>query len=75
VPSATAAVDRKIDMATVLRTLTPEYREVLVLRQYDQMSYAEIAQTLGVPQGTVESRLHRARAELRSKLGSYNSKT
>jgi RNA polymerase sigma-70 factor (ECF subfamily) len=75
VPSATAAVDRQIDMAAILRTLTPEYREVLVLREYEQMSYAEIAETLGVPQGTVESRLHRARAEMRSKLGSYNSKT
>ena len=73
VPAATAAVDRKIDMAAVLRTLSPEYREILVLREYEQMSYAEIAQTLGVPQGTVESRLHRARAELRSKLESYNS--
>ena len=73
VPSAAAAVDRKIDMAGVLRTLSPEYREILVLREFEQMSYAEIAQTLGVPQGTVESRLHRARAELRSKLESYNS--
>jgi RNA polymerase sigma-70 factor (ECF subfamily) len=74
VPSATAAVDRKIDMAAVLRTLSPEYREILVLREYEQMSYAEIALALDVPQGTVESRLHRARAELRSRLKSYNSR-
>ena len=43
------------------------------LREFEQMSYTEIAESLGVPQGTVESRLHRARAELKSKLQSYKS--
>jgi len=37
------------------------------------MSYTEIAEALGVPQGTVESRLHRARADLKNKLKSYKS--
>jgi len=37
------------------------------------MSYTEIAEALGVPQGTVESRLHRARAELKTKLQSYKA--
>ena len=69
---ATGGVDRKIDIAAVLRTLPREFREILVLREFEQMSYAEIAETLGVPQGTVESRLHRARAELKLKLVSYN---
>lgn len=71
--AATGAVDRRIDVAAVLKRLPHEFREILVLREFEQMSYAEIAQTLGVPQGTVESRLHRARAELKSKLESYNS--
>jgi RNA polymerase sigma-70 factor (ECF subfamily) len=69
--SATALVDGKIDVAAVLRTLAPEHREVVVMREFDQMSYAEIAQVLEIPIGTVESRLHRARAELRAKLDDY----
>jgi len=71
--TATGAVDRKIDVAAVLKTLPREYREILVLREFEQMSYTEIAESLGVPQGTVESRLHRARAELKSRLKSYHS--
>lgn len=71
-PPAVANVDRKIDVGAVLRSLPPEYRQILVLREFEQMSYAEIAQMLGVPQGTVESRLHRARAELRNRLAGYN---
>jgi len=70
---ATGAVDRKIDIAAVLKTLPREYREILVLREFEQMSYTEIAEALGVPQGTVESRLHRARADLKNKLKSYKS--
>jgi len=70
---ATGGVDRKIDIAAVLKTLPREYREILVLREFEQMSYTEIAESLGVPQGTVESRLHRARTELKSRLQSYKS--
>jgi len=43
-------------------------RAVLVLREYGGMSYAEIAAALGVPQGTVMSRLNAARARLRAAL-------
>jgi RNA polymerase sigma factor (sigma-70 family) len=68
---ANARVDARLDLLQVLPTLTAEYREVLVLRELQSMSYAEIAQTLGLPQGTVESRLHRGRCELREKLAAY----
>jgi RNA polymerase sigma-70 factor (ECF subfamily) len=71
VGSATTRVDSKIDVAGILKTLSPEYRQILVLREFEQLSYAEIAEMLDVPQGTVESRLHRARAEVRARLGSY----
>ena len=71
VGSATTRVDAKIDVAAILKTLSPEYRQILVLREFEQLSYAEIAELLDVPQGTVESRLHRARAEVRARLGSY----
>jgi len=44
-----------------LQELPPRYREVLVLRDYQDLAYAEIASTLKIPRGTVMSRLHRAR--------------
>lgn len=44
-----------------LQELPSGYREVLVLRDYQDLAYAEIASTLNIPRGTVMSRLHRAR--------------
>ncbi len=67
----TGAVDAKIDLQACLQKLTAEHREVLVLREIDGMSYEEAAEALGVPRGTVESRLFRARAELRRRLNEY----
>jgi RNA polymerase sigma-70 factor, ECF subfamily len=67
-PSAEARLIEAGDRALVTRALdrvTPLFREVLVLREVEEMSYAEISTVLGVPQGTVMSRLSRARAELR----------
>ena len=71
VASTATAVDRKIDILSVLDTLSAEHRQILVLREMQGFSYGEIAESLGVPQGTVESRLHRARAELRRRLQGY----
>lgn len=48
--------------------LEPEAREVLVLRDMQELSYEEIANVVGCPVGTVRSRLHRARAALRERL-------
>ena len=45
-------------------TLTPEHRSMLLLREIGGMSYAEIAQVLGLNEGTVKSRLARARIKL-----------
>jgi RNA polymerase sigma-70 factor (ECF subfamily) len=69
--SATAAVNSRIDVETMLASLSPEHRQVIVLRELEGLSYEEMAETLGVPRGTVESRLHRARAELREALRRY----
>lgn len=52
-----------------LGTLTPEQREILVLRDYQDLSYEEIATVLRIPKGTVMSRLHRARKALAAGLG------
>jgi RNA polymerase sigma-70 factor (ECF subfamily) len=66
-----ASVEARLDLQTALRRLSPEHREVLVLRELQGLSYEEVAEVLGIPRGTVESRLHRARRELRGKLSSY----
>ena len=71
IPPEQLAVDRKIDLDQVLGRLDPPHREILLLREMQQMSYEEIATSLGVPRGTVESRLHRARAELKRHLKDY----
>ena len=51
-----------------LDTLSPEFRVALVLCDGIGMSYDDIARTLGVKMGTVRSRIHRARAQLRAQL-------
>src|SRR6185503_18432600 len=51
-----------------LERLDPEHREVVVLREFQDLSYEEIAEIVGVPVGTVRSRLFRARAELRERM-------
>ncbi len=48
-----------------MRRLTPEFQEVLVLREFEGLSYQEMAGVLGCPIGTVMSRLGRARSKLR----------
>jgi len=67
----TGAVDARLDLNTALQQLSNEHREVLVLREIDGMAYEEMAEVLGVPRGTIESRLFRARAELKKKLKGY----
>ena len=68
---ASEDADRRMDVHEALRQLSPEHREIVVLREFEGMSYAEMAAALGVPQGTVESRLHRARQDLKTMLRGY----
>ncbi len=49
----------------LLAGLKPDHRTILILREIEELSYAEIAEILGVAKGTVMSRLHRARQELK----------
>jgi RNA polymerase sigma factor (sigma-70 family) len=60
-PTFPADVATAVDVRVALAQLTPEQRAILVLRDLDGLSEARVAELLGVPEGTVKSRLHRAR--------------
>ncbi len=61
-------VGLRLDLAAALARLSPEQRETLLLVSVEQLSYAECAEALGIPIGTVMSRVSRARAVLREWL-------
>jgi RNA polymerase sigma factor (sigma-70 family) len=67
---AQAFDDRHLDgdIHAALMALAPEYRAAVILCDIEGMSYEEIADTLGVKLGTVRSRIHRGRAQLRQAL-------
>jgi len=60
-------------LESIVENLPDEFRIPLVLRTYEELSYDEIARILDVPPGTVMSRLHRARQQVRHALGSFTS--
>ncbi|MEX2529342.1 MAG: sigma-70 family RNA polymerase sigma factor [Gemmatimonadota bacterium] len=70
-PTAPVELERA-ELAALVRTalagLSPEHREVLILKEMEGMSYAEIARETGAPAGTIASRLHHARALLRERV-------
>ena len=53
-----------VQVREALEQMPPDFREVLVLREFEEMSYKEIASVVGLPIGTVMSRLARARDRL-----------
>jgi RNA polymerase sigma factor (sigma-70 family) len=63
-----AAAARARALAGALRALPAEEREVLLLVAWEQLTPAQAAAVLGIPQGTARSRLYRARAALRTVL-------
>ena len=65
--SAAISADERRRLDKVIALLPREFREVLVLREMEDMSYREIAQITGTPIGTVMSRLARARGLLKEK--------
>ena len=71
-PEATATQD---EMAVIVKRelakLPAAHREILILREFLDLSYAEIGKILDVPTGTVMSRLHRARSALADRVRSY----
>ena len=68
-----AAVGREVQAAVLaaIRELPDVHRAVILLREVEGLSYAEIARTLGVRKGTVMSRLHYARRRLQRALAPY----
>lgn len=63
------AVSAGIDVDAALATLSPEFRAAVVLRDLCALDYAEIAEVLDVPVGTVRSRIARGRAAVAAHLG------
>ncbi|HEX8708575.1 MAG TPA: sigma-70 family RNA polymerase sigma factor [Pyrinomonadaceae bacterium] len=66
----TLSRERELTLRRALRSLSPTYREVVILRDVEGLSYEEVAAALEIGIGTVKSRLSRGRLELRRKLGS-----
>lgn len=70
---AGAIADERLDrLRTALESLRSPYRETLELRLREGLNYAEVAQVLGVPVGTVRSRIHHAIERLREALADGN---
>ena len=69
-PQRTSVVaGTRLDLLDALESLPPEQAEAAVLRDVLGLTYGEIATAQGVPEGTVKSRLHEARRQLRHRLG------
>jgi RNA polymerase sigma-70 factor, ECF subfamily len=63
------------DILQALRELPDEFKVAIYLADIEGYPYREIAEIMGIPLGTVMSRLHRGRAKLRKKLASYAPRT
>jgi RNA polymerase sigma-70 factor (ECF subfamily) len=59
-----AGLELKAQIQEALKQVSPDLREAVILRDLEDMDYKEIAEILGVPQGTVKSRISRGRSEL-----------
>lgn len=63
-----SAMETSVELMQILSNLPPVLKTVLLLREDEGMSYGEIARKMGCPLGTVRSRIHRARTEVRKIL-------
>lgn len=75
IPDETFAPDRHTEstiqdhyIQEALKQIPEEFREVVVLRDVQQLSYEEIAEITGLPMGTVKSRINRGRTKLQALL-------
>lgn len=60
------------ELKAALDTLDPDMRQIVILRELEELSYSEISDILGIEMGTVKSRLSRAREKLREILREQN---
>jgi RNA polymerase sigma-70 factor (ECF subfamily) len=67
-PISSVTLSDVLDLQRALGCLAPEQREVLLLVALEDMSYADVSRALGIPMGTVMSRLSRGRERLRRAL-------
>jgi RNA polymerase sigma factor (sigma-70 family) len=67
-PAVAAAPDEADELHAALLALSIEHRMILSLRYLEQMSFDEIVMALGIPEGTVKSRLYYARCRLKAVL-------
>jgi len=74
IPQGASDPSQSLWIRDALARLDADHREVLMLREYEQLSYDEIAQLLEIPVNTVRSRLFRARAELKTLLEPQTTK-
>jgi RNA polymerase sigma-70 factor (ECF subfamily) len=74
-PESLPVQETAIWLREALGRLNPSGREILMLREYEQLSYAEIGELLRLPLNTVRTRLFRAREALRGELQSRRSAT
>ena len=63
--------ERRQVVQAALQRLKPEHRDILVLREYNDLGYSEIAETLDISLEAVKSRIFRARSELKNLLSEY----
>lgn len=59
------------EMKTALSRLDTNYRQILIMSDVEELCHTDISQELGIPVGTVKSRIHRARKALKSQLYEY----
>ncbi|MCP4581368.1 MAG: RNA polymerase sigma factor [candidate division Zixibacteria bacterium] len=59
----------KLGLKKMIANLSEEYREIIILRYYQDLKYDQIARLLDIPLSTVKIRLHRAKAELKNLAG------
>jgi RNA polymerase sigma-70 factor (ECF subfamily) len=67
-------IDVRLLIKKALAELPPALREAVVLRDLQEFSYQEIAEQLGLPEGTVKSRINRGRLELARQLRRLESR-
>ncbi len=71
--AAIESEEARTAVSRAIAALDPDFRTTIVMRDIQGLSYEEIAETLGIPVGTVRSRIHRGREMLREALARYVS--